>query len=110
MSVSRKNLHKWLYETNILDEIPCTVEENQQFTLLQEQGQPLPEGVFKYEEQYNKKYFEYYKIISDDLSEQEITWLIMIKQTKYLESIKYCLIFFVVLGVISIAIALLGGR
>ena len=102
MKKARDDMKSLLCDLGALIKQPCTDEENKQFDMLKKQKQRLPEDVYPYEQSDG-----YYRLVKSDLTDDEINRLIMLKQTQYLYTIRNCLIFFVVLSVIAILLALL---
>jgi hypothetical protein len=76
---------------------PCTDIENEEFILLRDHKQDLPEGIYRY-----KQENRFYRLVKDDVSEEEINRLLMLKQIKLLIAIKNSMIFFTILAIISL--------
>jgi hypothetical protein len=96
MADSKYKMRALLYDLGILVKEACTEEENEQLSFMEEQGEKLPEDVHKYAQPNT-----YYRLVKSNMTEDEITRVIMLKQTQYLRTIKNCLVFFVALTIIS---------
>jgi hypothetical protein len=96
MADAKYTMKSLLYDLGILIKEPCIEEENEEFSQMETQGRKLPEDVYRYPQSNT-----YYRMVKADFTEDEITRIIMLKQTQYLRTIKNCLIFFVILTIIS---------
>ncbi len=97
------------FQFGLLQKNPCSKEENTEYKKLLENGESLPEGVFPY------VYFsgetstdEFYTVCESDLTEEEIKEYLTYKKLHLLRSIKNCLLFFVVLTILTIVLFFLG--
>ncbi|MHB8962966.1 MAG: hypothetical protein ACYC5K_07400 [Saccharofermentanales bacterium] len=108
MSKLADELQELRFDLGVIQRAKCSEEETQHFKKLKKEGTPLPQDVF-----YNSggdgaldpEY--YYREVSSNLSEKEISELFLYRQTSYLKSIKNSAIFFVVLTTISMILTLI---
>ena len=101
----RQDLKDFKEKFNLIQKIPCNIEENKRYTQMARDGKPLPENVFKYEYSVGMDYDEFYTLYIPDLSAAEINEYLTYKQLALLNTIKNCVVFFTVLTVIG----LVGG-
>ena len=113
MGASRKEL-EILRREQVYREEYFSDEESEKYKTMLQNNEPLPEGVYEFEGRF-------YKYIDTDLSEKELTELLLLQQNKYLDliekqlsiqkgylgSIKGGVIFFVTLTVITLSLGLL---
>ncbi|MBQ2714470.1 MAG: hypothetical protein IJF76_02440 [Clostridia bacterium] len=91
---------------DLIEKEYCTKEENEKFSEILKNGGELPDGVYKetigsgYEESGSET--KYYRNGALEASQEEIFEYLMYKQLSVLDSIRSCLIFFVVLAVLGI--------
>src|ERR1035437_512050 len=67
------------FEMDILEKTICNFSERKIYDELIKNNQNLPQGVF-----FSKEYNEYYKIIRNEITDEELKKLITYRQTKYL--------------------------
>lgn len=96
----KQELKNSLFDLGIMEKQPCTSKENEEFKKMQKDNLSLPEGVHQYADIADTN--GYYRIKRTDLTEDEIAQLLHFRQVKYLRSISHCMIYFVVLSVMSI--------
>lgn len=106
----RDALRSYQYEFDLLQKIPCSKEENKAYEKLVKSGGKLPDGVYAYvyvndEASTN----EFYTIYEPDLTEEEIRQYLTFKKLSLLKSIKNCMVFFVVLTILSIVLAFIAA-
>ena len=113
MGASRKDL-EILRKEQVYRKVYFTDEESEKFKTMLQNNEPLTEGVYESEGRF-------YKYIDTDLSEKELTELLLLQQNKYLNlmeehlsiqkgylgSIKGGVIFFVTLTVITLSLGLI---
>ena len=80
----------------------CTQAESEKFKHISVDN--LPENI-----SFDADYGEYYKYQEADVSEEEKQEFYTLKQLSYLKSIRKCLIFFVVLTIISLIASVIIG-
>ena len=93
MANNRKDLRTELrtmkFEFDLLQRIPCTEEENRAFKRYLEDGQDLPQGVFRYRNADGKNSdSEFYTVYEPDLNEREIKEFLTMRKLQILKSIK----------------------
>ena len=79
-----------------------TEETVQQYQQLEEEGKPLPEGIYPMAENGMREYFTVENAVTD-MTPGEIDRLIALRQAKDIHTIRNWVIFFGVLAVISVA-------
>lgn len=104
MNKLRKELWDMKYKLGIIRKEECSKEESEEYRKLVKKGEPLPEGVYRYGE-----YYDFYRFIEANLTEDEAQELLLYKQVTYIKTIKNCALFFVVLAVISIISSIIGS-
>ena len=98
----RDELRAHKFEFDLLQEIPCTKQENKEYQKLLKDGGTLPEGVYAYV--YDNgitSTTEFYTIHETDLTESEIREYLTYKQLSLIRTIKNCVMFFTVLTIIG---------
>ena len=100
----KKQIRDYKYQFDLLQNIPCSKEENMWYTQLKKENQ-LPENVKEYEDFEN----QFYTIYTPELTEQEISEYLTYKKLSLLNTIKNCMVFFTVLTIISLVLALILG-
>jgi hypothetical protein len=103
MTNLKKELLCKLEEYNLCIREDCSQEDNLKYSKMN--PNEIPENVFQ--STYGE-YIEFYKLSKPNISDDEIKILLQIEQEKHLHSIKYCMIFFVVLAIIGIILGCVG--
>ena len=104
----RAKIKDYKLDLGLLEVLPCTEQENSEYTKMRENGDPLPQGVREYSNPPN----EFYKIYDPELSKEELAEFLTYKQLSLLNTIKKCVVFFTILTIISLVatvFVLLGG-
>jgi hypothetical protein len=96
--IIKNKLIEYRCRNRILKRLICTKEEAKEFNLLFKSKQPLPEGVYRYGN-------IFYRVSKLDLTEQEINEYLMSKQLDSLDTIKNCLLFFVIAAIASLFVS-----
>lgn len=105
----RNELLSHKYEFNLLQKIPCSKQENQEYQRLLKENQALPEGVLAYVYDTGEvSTTEFYTIYKPDLTESEIREYLTYKQLSFIKTIKNCVLFFTVSAIIGIVAYLLS--
>lgn len=99
----RNELREYKFDFDLLQKIPCSKEENQSYAKLIKDGQPLPNGVYRYKDGDGKETDSFYTVYESDLTPEETAQFLTLKKLRMLKTIKNCVVFFTVLTVISIA-------
>ena len=98
-----EELRSYRFAFDLMQKIPCTKQENTQYAKLVKEGGALPEGVFPYAyDSGDISNTEFYTIYEPDLTREEKEEYLIYKKLSYLRTIKNCMVFFVVLTVLSI--------
>lgn len=104
----RNKLRSYKFEFDLLQKIPCSKQENNEYQKLLKTGGSLPEGVFAYVyDDGEASTTEFYTIYETDLSEQEIMEYLTYKKLSLLKTIKNCVLFFTILIIIGMIAYLL---
>ena len=85
----RTELRTMRFEFDILQRIPCSEEENRAFKRYLEDGQDLPQGVYRYRNSDGKNSeTEFYTVYDPDLTERETNEYLALRKLQILNSIK----------------------
>lgn len=100
-------------EFNFSQKIYCNKEQNKKYAQLIKEGSPLPEGVYQLT-LYNGDVStnEFYTIYDGGLSDkekEEYNLYQIYKICKNIETIKYCVVFFTVLAIISLVLGVIAA-
>ncbi len=105
----REKLRKHKFEFGILQEIDCTENENKGYEELLKSGGALPENVFpRVYDDGEVSTTEFYTIYETDLTEDERKEYFAYKQLSMIRIIKNCVVFFAVLTIIGIIVAVIS--
>ena len=105
----KKQLRDYKFQFGLLQRVPCSSNENKAYTELLKEDKPLPENVVKYDCSSSSKWEEFYTIYTPELTEQEILEYLTYKKLSLLNTIKNCVVFFTVLTIVSLFLALIWG-
>ena len=106
----KKELRDYRFDMGLLQDIPCSAEENSQYAKILAEGGKLPKGVFRYTYGFGgEQVFEFYTVYHAELSSEEVAEYLTLKKIRYLKTIRNCLVYFTVLSAISVALGLLWG-
>ena len=114
MANNRKDLRTELrtmkFEFDLLQRIPCSEEENRAFKRYLEDGQDLPQGVFRYRNSDDKNSeTEFYTVYEPDLNEREINEFLTMRKMQILKSIKGAITLFgSIISVLLLILIILG--
>lgn len=84
---------------------PCSMKEDKEYKHMIKSGEKLPENIIKD----TNGTPGYYRVIKSDVTDIELDKLIKFRQTTYLKTIKNCVVFFTVLYVLSMLVAIFVG-
>lgn len=98
-----EELKQYNRDNNFVQKIDCTWSESKEFRKLLKSNQSLPDDVYQ-----DKTTDSFYRLYDTDLTEKEIQKYMTFKQLDYLKSIKNRMNFFVILTLISLAVALIA--
>ena len=105
----REQLRNYKFQFGLLQKIPCSVEENKEYTHLQKEGKPLPDGIFKYEYSNDTAQDDFYTVAAPDLTVQELDEYLTYKKLSLLRTIKNCVVFFAVLTIIYLVVVFINA-
>lgn len=101
----REELRYHKFEFGLLQKIPCSKEENKEYQQLLKNGESLPDGVFAYVYDNGEvSTTDFYTVYEPQLTEDEIQEYLMYKQLSMIKTIRNCVLFFVILTIISMVI------
>ena len=86
------------YDCGFCVEVDCSEEENQAYLELLKQKKKLPIDVVQRNDNLNK----FFRVVPMDISHEELQEYCLLNQTKNLNTIKNCVVFFTILTVISL--------
>ena len=96
-------LTQYKYDCHLLERVPCTKEETKEYYEMLKSGQSIPEGIYR-----DTDSTALFRVKEVDLTEKETREYLMLEQLKQLRNIKKCMIFFVVLTVISLIFTIIS--
>lgn len=99
----KRELRAYKFEFDLLQEIPCSKQENKSYAKLIKDGQPLPDGVYRYKDDAGNESDTFYTVYDPNLTPEETQQFLTFEKLRMLKTIKNCVVFFTVLTVISIA-------
>ncbi|MBQ6839736.1 MAG: hypothetical protein IJO45_03480 [Oscillospiraceae bacterium] len=98
----RDELRSYKFEFDLLQQIPCTKQENKQYEKILKDGGTLPAGVHGYVyEGGEPSTTDFYTVYETDLTESEIREYLTYKQLSLIKTIKNCVLFFTVLTILG---------
>ena len=101
----RDELQSYKYDFHLLQNIPCSKEENKAYKKLLKDDQQLPKGVYAYTyEDGTKSKEEFYTISETDLTKQELAEYFTYRRLSLFTTIKNCAMWFTVLATIALVI------
>ena len=98
----KKELFRLKVDFDIIQRCFCSEDEEKEMRMLENNKQPLPGDIHIDEDDGS-----HYRFVNVNLSKEEIDELLLLRQLKYLKTIKNCLVFFVSLIIISFICSLL---
>lgn len=104
----RKQLNSYKYEFDLLQKVECPKEESKRYLQMVKNGEPLPEGVYRYVYENGEQADIFYTIYKPDLTDAEIAEYLSYKQLGYIKTIKNCVLFFTIIAIISLTVSLLA--
>ena len=93
-------------DTDLLQMIDCTDEENETYLNMLQNGEPLPEGIYRHETPDGDELDEFYRIQGPQPVEGELQEYLALRQYKELRTIRKCLVVLTVLAVFASTIGL----
>lgn len=92
MSKLRKELNDARIELDVVEKMRCTQEEDKKYRQLIKEGKSLPDNIYS-----NSEFpGSFMKLITSDLTTDELRELMLYKQTLYLQGIKGAVVFMAV--------------
>ncbi len=104
MSNLKEELENFYFENKLTEVVYCQKDEQKEFQKMKKNKVPLPDDV---REDDAGCFFRY---MDNDLSSEEIKKLLFFRQLSYLKTIRNCLIYFVVLSVLTFIVAFIFTR
>lgn len=103
MKDMKKELQRLRQEQELVQEVPCTEEENERLRALLQSGTPLPENVYR-QEGTKDEVACFYTLRAADLTEAEVREYLLLRQCSDLETIKNCVLFVTALTILGLAL------
>jgi len=91
----KKELFRLKVDFDIIQRCFCSEDEEKEIKMLEKNKQPLPGDIHTDDDDGN-----HYRFVNVNLSKEELDELLLLRQIKYLRTIKNCLMFFVSLIII----------
>ena len=88
----RKEIRELKLDNNMLQKIECSAEEVEEYLELKKLNKKLPDGVFEYKDE-SGELVGFYRICEQDLSEQEKSEYLLLKQLETLKATKNGVVF-----------------
>lgn len=104
----RKDLISLKDDFDLINDIPCYLDENEIYREMLKRGENLPEGVYRYNSD-NKESAEFYTVHEVDLTKEELEEYIALSKLRMLRTIKNCVVFFTTITIIGMIVAFLVG-
>ena len=89
-------------DLELLQEVPCTKQENREYLRMVNEGMPLPHGVYRYTTEDDVPLDEFYAVYDPQLTEKEQQEYLSLLQTQELQTIRKCVVFFTVLTIVGL--------
>lgn len=106
----RKDLISLKDDFDLINDIPCSLEENEICREMLKRGEHLPEGVYRYNRDNTKEESaEFYTVHEVDLTKEELEEYIALSKLRMLRTIKNCVVFFTTITIIGMIVAFLVG-
>ncbi len=93
-------------DVGLLQRMDCTEEENKIYLKMIQQGQTLPEGVYRYETTDGTELDEFYVMYDPQLTEKEQQEYLSLMQYKEIKTIRKCAVALTVFAAIALALGL----
>ncbi len=107
-----KNMKKELRRLRLVHDLvvktDCAAQENEKFAEIVKSGNALPENVFEYVNSDGVRMGEFYKISDSELSPEEKEEYIKLKQSRDINIIRNCVIFFTVLTALGLLVTIMN--
>ena len=104
----KEELHSYKFEFDVLQKIPCSAKENKEYKKILKDGGALPEGIYPYIlTDGTASDSDFYTIYENGLSKDEMDEYLKYRKLKLLKTIKNCIVFFMVLQILSIVTAVI---
>jgi len=105
----RDELQRYRCEHGLAKKEDCSLEENSKLKKMIKDGSSLPNEVVQYVGSAGEPVGLFYRMHKADLTEKEIGEYIAFKQLDTLNTIKSCLMFFVVMSLVSVVAGVIFG-
>ena len=89
------------YDNDLCEEVYCTKEENRIYLEMIKHKQKLPLDILKCDGAEGLS-DSFYRVVPFKITHEELQEYCLLKQTKYLKTIKKCVVFFTMLTVVSL--------
>ncbi|MBQ4323136.1 MAG: hypothetical protein IJC19_04275 [Clostridia bacterium] len=95
------------YDEGLCKEIDCTEEENHIFLEMLHKKEKLPIDIIRRTDTNGAALNKFFRVVPMEITHEEIQEYYALKQSKNLNIIKNCVVFFTILAVISLAATLI---
>ena len=101
-----KELRYAMIDADLLHRDDCSDEENESYLEMLQNGQPLPDGIYRYESPDGDELDEFYRLQGPVLTQEELGAYLALKQYQEIRTIRKCMVLLSVLAVIASVIGL----
>lgn len=110
MSYTDKEMYEAMLEQGLLERIYVDEEESKKYNKMKNNKETLPDGIYSEFVRYNneEKIYKFYRLEKKEYDINEYNNLLLFKQEKHLRTIKFILIFFLIVWIISSLLAIAG--
>ena len=88
----REELKSLKLKSGLRQQIDCSEEDTKKYQQMAKDGEPLPDGVYQYKDDFGDGP-RFYTLYETDLTEKEMLEYFIIKQSLHIQTIKNCVIF-----------------
>ena len=101
-----KELRYAMIDAGLLQRDDCSDEENESYMEMLQNGQPLPDGIYRYESPDGEELDEFYRLQGSVLTQEQLEAYLALKQYQEIRTIRRCVVLLFVLAVIASVIGL----
>lgn len=103
-----KDLLELRCDSGLYQAVDCSEEENYTYLEMLEQGKELPKDVIRRIDSNGAELNQFYRVAPMKMTSEEMQEYIRLKQAKDLHTIRNCVVFFTVLTVIFLVVAVIS--
>ncbi|MBQ2719691.1 MAG: hypothetical protein IJF73_06450 [Clostridia bacterium] len=104
----KSDLNRLKFSLGISQKVQCSEEKTEEYRKLISEGQALPDGVFCENANDTPEYACFYTVQDAPLTKEELAEYLQYKQLRSIITIKNCVVYFTVISIISLCIALIS--